>query len=199
MNPTQREKIIMTFMPAAVVALLYGLLLNFSGHQQQYRDAQRQLAEFEPTAKTEDDVLIAGNRLELANERRDDVEQQLASRRGELQSLCRRFGDSNNQFRVLEAVSRLVEEHQVLLLSQGPVEPPELSSTKQHVLEKVDQYNGDAGLQYRQFELRGRYGDVLTLLQQVGELDVSVLPVALRLDGTDQASRMHAWNLVVVM
>lgn len=199
MNTTQREQAIMMLMPTAVIALLYGLLMNFSGHQQQYKEQLRELAAIEPAAKTENDVPIAKTSLQMAQEHRDIVARQLETRRGELQAMCKSFGDPNNQFRVLESFSRLLKEHQIMLLSQTLVQPPKLSPIKQRVLETIDQHNSDAAPQYRQLELRGRYGDVLAFLQRLAALEQTVLPVSLQLKASDQADRLHAWNLVVVM
>ena len=63
------------------------------------------------------------------------------------------------------------------------------------------QRGGKANVDFRKFELRGRYGDMIQFLEgiQSDSLDSPAFPVSLKLNAKASQDGIHQWELVIAL
>lgn len=198
MDAKKREQVIQILLPAAAVLAIYAIFVNMP--QQSALKVEKQRAEAaRKQAVTEQDLLTAKAKSQIAQIRLRELTAKLQAEQAAIDSLIHTLGANDAQFTVLQRITELLGENDVVLISQTFDEQPHISDFQKQALSQIESKRDGRKLEYRRFTLEGRYASVVAFLDDFSRSNVAAIPITVQLK-TDSAKRgMHRWELVVVM
>ena len=193
MNTKQREQLLLMLMPPTLVLATY-LLFFYVPQSRTYREHSEQLDTKRNVEVTKDQALAAKTTLELAQKKYNELKVRLQNSRDELQQICLGFGSTEHQFGVAAAITRLLNKHSVVMVSQNIVRDPKLSQTHQSALQRISRYNGRS-LEYRHYRLLGSYQALQAVLKELGKTQAYAFPASVTLDSSKASNGVYAWGV----
>ncbi|MCG8650176.1 MAG: hypothetical protein MI861_10095 [Pirellulales bacterium] len=197
MNHSPREKWLLTAMPTAMVLLAYSFWF-YRPKQNEINQLRENLASARQEAVSENELQAAQTRLQLAQQKRRKMTEQIRWHDQSARELVQSLGRNRERFRVVERIEELLLKNNVVLLAQAPVERQPLSQQHLGFLADLRKWAGHSELEYRQLKMAGSYGDVKTVLEELAQSDSLVLPLSLRAHKSQQQQGLE-WELVLVM
>ena len=198
MTSKERERLLRLMMPAMLVLIVYAVFFNWP-NQRSYKARRDEVDRARRIAVTDQQAWDANQLVIRTQQQLDEKQDQLATGKLELTTMCRSACDPHTRFDTVDQITSLFGRNDVSLISQAVVNQPELSEQLTQVLKKIEKRSGETKLEFRRFSLQGNYTNVVRLVTQLtGEVE-SALPVSIELDSTDSKDGSHAWNLIVVM
>ena len=197
MNHSPREKWLLTAMPTAMVLLAYSFWF-YRPKQNEINQLRENLASARQEAVSENELQAAQTRLQLAQQKRRKMTEQIRWHDQSARELVQSLGRNRERFRVVERIEELLRKNNVVLLAQAPVERQPLSQQHLGFLADLRKWAGHSELEYRQLKMAGSYGDVKTVLEELAQSDSLVLPLSLRAHKSQQQQGLE-WELVLVM
>ncbi len=193
------DRIIMLFLPAAVIFLIYTLFVN-PAQQVKHKKASEDYDSAHKARATDQEVLVANTRLVDAGEKQAKLGHLLEDQQARVDGLCSQLGGDAWQMASVEHVEQLAVKNAVAIISQEQVATPKLSKSMMGVFKKIDQTAKDSPLRFRHYKLRGRYANVVSMICELASSTSSmIVPMAIDLDTGKSVDGMHTWELLVAM
>jgi len=198
-----RERWIKALLPAAVIVLIYVLMINL-GRGREIKDLRSKLASTQENGTSEAAVAMARQEVLAATRRRDELKAQIEAAQSGIDASLAQFTDGSPATRVLE-VDRLCRELSIALVRQTVTTEVDLSRVRRQSLETLRKLS-PGEVTYRQLDVVGRYGDVVTLLKRLPEMIEGAVPLGVELSEGDQsgaqdkeAGGRRMWRVYLLM
>ena len=198
MTPTtNREKMLMLILPAALILGLYGFKL--SGLRTRHTGAEAALAAAQKTTPTLAQFQVERKRVADLNAELADIENQnrdWLSRWRKLQD--DRSTDSTLRIEAVEDLTALLNHNRLTLIDEEPAEGTnvgKLPAALEHVATLLKEKNPEIKPQLWRVRFDGRYEDVLRALEELSETEPLAIPVHLQMDEAKLSTETRHWTL----
>jgi len=201
MKLTEREQVLVTFLPAAVIVAGYVWLspLFSSGKplgtlRDEYAQAGQEAVRPLELSAQRAQVATVKRRIEELEKEKRDLEDRMAE-------TCGQLAGSRKRMRSLDALTGLFKRHGLSIIEDGPAEEGHQARLPAPMAEATGRLLGGspqrAG-QVRCIHFVGRYMDVLAALEELaGDSSPAAVPVGLSMSEADVQSELREWTLLV--
>jgi hypothetical protein len=198
MTPTtNREKMLLLILPAALILGLYSFKL--SGLRARHTGAEAALAEAQKTTPTPAQFQVERKRVADLNLELADVENQnrdWLDRWHKLQD--DRSTDSTLRIEAIEDLTALLNHNRLTLIDEEPAEGTDagkLPMALEHVAKLLKEKNSEVKTQLWRVRFDGRYEDVLHALEELSETEPLAIPVHLQMSEAKLSTDTRRWTL----
>lgn len=197
MDQKQREQLILILLPTMLVGLVY-LLFFLRGQQRSHAALQQQLQQARDGTSSDEELMVAKTRADAAQRKCSELQNNIAERTARLEQAAGYFGEDRKQFTLFGQLAELMDEHQLVLVSQTVTDKLKMPKHQQQMLDNIDKWNGERELNFCEFEFQGRFADVQKLLADLERSDIAALPLSIDLKPSEDDG-LHRWTLVMAM
>lgn len=176
---TIRERWVKALLPAAIIVMGYMLLINM-GNGRKIRALHSDLEEQRQTAVTENELASVAMRQRSAARNRDQLQEQITDARSRLAVSLENYAGGSHARQMMQ-IDELCRELSIGLLTQKPTSRVETSKLREEALKTLRKLVPPDAMSYRQLELVGKYGDMVTLMRRLPQSVNGIVPLGIEL------------------
>jgi len=202
MKLTDREKIILTLLPLALILGGYAWWFNmFERHklakvQGEYDQAAKAAVRPIDVMNRKADVLGLEGEIEILTSENRELEQRV-------EQVCGTLTGAQRRMRAIDELTVLFDRHRLAIVEECPADQGKHKELPTSMAEATSRLMGSAkgrAGRVRCVHFAGRYADVLAALEEIAADETpAAIPVGLTMSEGDVAAELRKWTLLVWM